>query len=76
MKINVKNLKNESLLIELEPTEPVQSLRQILADKYSSQVNQVKLIYKSKEMDPLKPIIDYELKETDSIICMVLKVNL
>lgn len=75
MKIQVKNLKGETQTFEIEPTAQIKDLNSLVSTTFAFPIEQIKLIYKSKQLDPLQHISVYNIKETEFVICMILKVN-
>ena len=75
MKITVKNLKSESHVIEVEPNETIEQLQNQLASIFNCSLDQIKLIHKSKQLEPNCTIEHSQIQENDSIVCMILKVK-
>ena len=75
MKIQVKTLKGETQTFEIDPNAQIKDLNSLVSTTLSFPIEQIKLIYKSKQLDPLQSISIYNIKETEFVICMILKVS-
>ena len=75
MKLTVKNLKSESHLIEVEPISTIEHLQNQLASLFNCSITQIKLIHKSKQLEPNQTIEFCQIHENDSLVCIILKVG-
>uniref|UniRef100_A0A7S2W866 UV excision repair protein RAD23 n=1 Tax=Mucochytrium quahogii TaxID=96639 RepID=A0A7S2W866_9STRA len=73
MKLTVKPLKGEPFQIDVELTNTVKELKQVIFDKKQWEITCQKLIHAGKIMADDKNLSDYKVKENGFIVCMVSK---
>ena len=77
MKIRIKLIKGEILVVEAEASDTIGQLKDIIClswIEYASQASNMRLIYNGKILqDNSASIGMYELKDTDCLVCMVVK---
>ena len=76
MKIILKNLKCEIHSVEIATNCSVETLIRIAHQLFKSETDQIKLIHQGTNLNPSQNVDFYQIKEGDSIICMMLKEGL
>lgn len=75
MKINVKTVKGETIGFNVEPTTLIQELKAQIQERLNIEVASQKLIFKGKHLEDAKSLIDFNVKDEDCFILMVMKVS-
>lgn len=75
MKVFVKTLSGQRREVSVEPEARVASLAQAVGDLNAVAADRVKLVYKSKTLDPERTVESYSMQEGDSVVVVLLKVG-
>ncbi len=75
MKLTFKDLKQQKFVIEAEPSETVQQLKEKISAEKGWEATQQKLIYSGKILKDVDTIGSYNVEEKGFIVCMVSKVS-
>ena len=76
MKIILKNLKCEIHSVEITTDCSIQTLLALTHQLFKSETDQIKLIHQGVHLNPSENVGFYQIKEGDSIVCMILKEGL
>ena len=75
MKISIKTVKGEILQVDCTETTTVAFLKEKALEKFKFEIETQKLIFRGKHLDDLKTLGELEIKDGDTIILMIIKVN-
>uniref|UniRef100_A0A6B2LWB4 Ubiquitin-like domain-containing protein n=1 Tax=Arcella intermedia TaxID=1963864 RepID=A0A6B2LWB4_9EUKA len=67
MHILIKTLTSKILGLDVEPDHTIQSLKEQIEEKEGIPPYQQRLIFMGKPLDPIKSIVDYNIKEGSTI---------
>ena len=75
MKINLKSISGKNTEIEADSNITVSKLKEQLRETLNRPSDNVKLVFKRQILEDDKKIIEYDVKETDSIIFLFSRVS-
>ena len=75
MKIQIKTVKGEVFPIDCTESTTVGFLKERIFEKFKNEPEIQKLIFRGKHLDDQKTVGEVELKDGDTVILMVVKVN-
>jgi len=74
MQIYVKLLAWKTLLFNVEPCDPIESVKARISNKEGIDASHQRLVFAGKQLEDGKTLVDYDITE-DSIIHLVLRLR-
>ena len=75
MKVSIKTVKGEIFSIDCAETNTILFLKEKIFEKLQFELDTQKLIFRGRHLDDNKTIGESELKDNDTVILMIVKVN-
>lgn len=73
MKLTLRTLKQEQLDVEVEPSDTIIKVKEIIKNKYQHDVDSQRLIFAGKILDDAATVESYNITEKDFLVLMVRK---